>query len=397
MKKIAFAGSFDIVTKGHLWVVQEGLNIADKVVMMVAHNPNKSSFLNEQEKVQTIEESLVELGIKDRVEVVVIKKEFTAIAAQRMGCEYMIRGIRTAGEFDYEALIQKANRDTLGGAKTIFVMAPRDLGSVSSSFVKSFMESTGWHWVIKEFVTNSVYKFLLRKYCYNQIVSLLKASLNPSEISLKNSFDYIANTVIEAYSEAHRKYHTIEHLAHGLQEVEWARYNCNNTDVPSLNFDLVGLAYVMHDIVYGQGSDEEKSAKFAIDLLFSGATEHSSGKISFLSSQLTKLILATKYGSEESIALDEEDKLLRSIDLAILGQSSAVYNWYSEAVRQEWPIPDAKFYPARLNILIQFLNLAQNTPLGLIENKEFHLKYNAQTVSNLSREIQIIQAITDTY
>lgn len=389
MKKIAFAGSFDIVTKGHLWVVQEGLNIADKVVMMIAHNPTKNSFLTEQEKVQTIEDSLIELGIKDRVEVIVVKKEFTAIAAQRMGCEYMIRGIRTAGEFDYEALIQRANRDTLGGAKTIFVMAPRDLGSVSSSFVKSFMESTGWHWVIKEFVTNAVYKFLLKKYCYNQIVTLLDATFAKRSIKLNNSFDFIANTIICAYSQPHRAYHTIEHLAHGLQELEWARYNCDK----SLDFDLVGVAYAMHDIVYGEGSDEEKSAKLASELLSidEGNSEHSA----MILSKVSRLILATKYMAEENLEFDDNDKLLRSIDLAILGQSNSVYNWYSEAVRREWPIPDAKFYPGRLNVLIQFLKLAKEIPLGLIENKDFHEKYNTQTIANLSREIQIIQAITD--
>lgn len=389
MKKIAFAGSFDIVTKGHLWVVQEGLNIADKVVMMIAHNPTKTSFLTEQEKVQTIEDSLIELGIKDRVEVVVVKKEFTAIAAQRMGCEYMIRGIRTAGEFDYEALIQRANRDTLGGAKTIFVMAPRDLGSVSSSFVKSFMESTGWHWVIKEFVTNAVYKFLLKKYCYNQIVTLLDATFAKRSIKLNNAFEFIANTIICAYSQPHRAYHTIEHLAHGLQELEWARYNCDK----SLDFDLVGVAYAMHDIVYGEGSDEEKSAKLALELL--SVDEGNSEYSAMILSKVSRLILATKYMAEEDLELDDNDKLLRSIDLAILGQSNSVYNWFSEAVRREWPIPDAKFYPGRLNVLIQFLKLAKEIPLGLIENKDFHEKYNAQTIANLSREIQIIQAITD--
>ena len=52
MKKIAFTGSFDPITKGHLWVVQEGLEIAEKVVLMIAVNPEKNiCFLKKKEKI----------------------------------------------------------------------------------------------------------------------------------------------------------------------------------------------------------------------------------------------------------------------------------------------------------------------------------------------------------
>ncbi len=73
----------------------------------------------------------------------VVQGDYTARAAKRHGIDYLIRGIRNTADFDYENLIQRANVDVLHGAKTIFVMPPRDLGSVSSSFVRGVTGAGG--------------------------------------------------------------------------------------------------------------------------------------------------------------------------------------------------------------------------------------------------------------
>jgi pantetheine-phosphate adenylyltransferase len=164
MEKIVFAGSFDPLTNGHLWVIQEGLEIAQKVCVFVAENNNKKTMFSAIDRKTMIEESCNAKGFKDRVEVIVVNNEYVANKAIQIGASHLIRGIRSSNDFDYEGLIQKTNADILGGAKTVFVMPPRDLESVSSSFVKTLVGPVGWHWHVKQFLPLPVYKRFLEDF-----------------------------------------------------------------------------------------------------------------------------------------------------------------------------------------------------------------------------------------
>jgi pantetheine-phosphate adenylyltransferase len=169
MKNIAFTGSFDPITKGHLWVAQEALELADKLILIIATNPAKKYYFTESERVLMIKESLKEYGIENKVDVVVVRNEYVSQVALDYDCKYLIRGLRSSIDFDYEAMIQKANTEVLDGAKTIFVMPPRDLESISSSFIKGLIGPVGWHWKIKNFVSKGVYDALIIKYLKESI------------------------------------------------------------------------------------------------------------------------------------------------------------------------------------------------------------------------------------
>ncbi len=164
MKKIAFSGSFDPITNGHMYVLKEGLLLADKVLLIIAVNPDKKTLFTEKERENMIYQTLLEHHIEDKVDILISKKEFVAQIALENDCQYLIRGIRNGVDFDYESLIQKANTEILQGAKTIFIMPPRELESVSSSFIKNFVGPVGWHWYVQKFVSQSVYRFIRKKY-----------------------------------------------------------------------------------------------------------------------------------------------------------------------------------------------------------------------------------------
>ena len=155
-----------------------------------------------------IYQSLVEYGIEDKVEIVVSKNEYVAQSAIDFGCDYLIRGIRSAVDFDYESLIQKANTEVLDGAKTIFVMPPRDLESVSSSFIKNLVGPVGWHWNIKKFVSNAVYDALIKKYLMRCIskytgLHLNEGSLNElTETIIDNYYDTLKNPLEAKYKKS---------------------------------------------------------------------------------------------------------------------------------------------------------------------------------------------------
>lgn len=168
LKRIGFAGTFDPITKGHLWVIEEAEQLADEVVILIAQNNSKQHMFSVEQRKVIIEQSLLEGGyLKSKVEIV--DNEYTATYAKSHNIDYLIRGIRSTVDFDYENVLQQANTSVLQGAKTLFVMPPRDLGSVSSSFVKSLIGPKGWQFYIKQFLTDSAFeaielKYLLTKY-----------------------------------------------------------------------------------------------------------------------------------------------------------------------------------------------------------------------------------------
>lgn len=364
MKKIAFTGSFDPITKGHLWVVQEGLEIAEKVVLMIAINPTKKYMFSEKERKDMIYKSLVEYGIEDRVEIVISRNEYVAQSAMDFDCQYLIRGIRSAVDFDYESLIQKANTEILGGAKTIFVMPPRDLESVSSSFIKNLVGPVGWHWNIKKFITDAVYDALIKKYLEECIKKYTGLDLDD------NQREKLLTTVLQKHE--HRSYHNIDHIVHCFQELEWFLSNAESNE--NINIQDVGLAILMHDIIYGEKQekiDEELSATWLENYL---------NEINQFRQEPIDIVLSTAHLSGKYKVDTPEKELMTSIDLAILGQRDEIYQRYANGVRKEYSFVNDNDYVAGRIKAIDFL-------LGhkLFLNQTFN-KYESRARKNMENE-----------
>lgn len=370
MKKIAFTGSFDPITKGHLWVVQEGLEMAEKVVLMIAVNPNKKYMFSEQERKEMIFKSLVEYGIENRVDIVISRNEYVAQSAMDLGCNYLIRGIRSSNDFDYESLIQKANTEVLGGSKTIFVMPPRDLESVSSSFIKNFLGPVGWHWNIKKFISNAVYDALIKKYLTTCIVKYTGLDLN------EENQEKFVEMVLKQYEN--RPYHNIDHIIHCFQELEW--FLSNTEQKSNINIHDVGLAIIAHDIIYGAKEkqlDEELSAKWLENYLKTINQERK---------EVLDIILSTAHLSGKYNVDTIEKELMTSIDLAILGQRNEIYKRYADAVRKEYDyVTDSDYIDGRKKAISYLLN--QKLFLNEIFDKyEEKAKYNMlEEIEKLSR------------
>jgi pantetheine-phosphate adenylyltransferase len=369
MKKIAFSGSFDPITKGHLWVVQEALNlgITQQVVIMMAVNPNKKYYFSEKERLDIINSSLKELGIEKKVKVVVIRNEYVAQSALEHGCECIIRGLRSALDFDYEALIQKANVEVLEGAKTIFLMPPRDLESVSSSFVKSLLGPVGWHQKIKDFVSVGGYEALINKYLKNCIANLTDLNLKEEQL---NDLITILNNQYKG-----RAYHNLDHIAHCYQELEWAISNFN---LEKDEYKNVAIAIFAHDIIYGEKketSDEKLSAQWLQDYLQSIGHEDLSS---------VRIVLSTEHASYKE-EKSKEEKLMHDIDLAILGSSKKMYQKYTKEIREEYNyVENEKYKEGRLKIL----NILKSKKIYLTN---YFVKYSNSAKTNLENEIKELE------
>ena len=265
------------------------------------------------------------------VNVVVYSNTFSEGLGQ-MGATHLIRGIRIAMDFDYEELIHKTNVDVLGGAKTLFVMPPRNLENVSSAFVKSLIGPVGWHWHVKEFVPLPVYYKILEDF----IERIAKININSLKI---NEF---LNIVFNNYGGKDRYYHNLEHIVHCLQEMLWLQ----NNSTEKLNYEQICAAILAHDLVYGlkqEVCDEVLSANLLIEYL----------GVNFKSA--ANLVLATQHSAKKK-KYTLEEKIIRSIDLTILGQDNKLYQKYADNVRKEYGYMEDKLYfTGRKVVLEKFL------------------------------------------
>ena len=102
MEKIAvFPGSFDPFTVGHEEIVNRGLKIFDKIVIAVGVNALKKEFLDVDSRVQLIQKVF---SYTDRV-IVEPYSGLTVDFCKEMGAPIIIRGLRTAADFEYERAV----------------------------------------------------------------------------------------------------------------------------------------------------------------------------------------------------------------------------------------------------------------------------------------------------
>lgn len=146
MSKIAlFAGSFDPFTKGHKDIVDRALaSVADEVVVAVGVNFQKTCMFSIEERVQAIKDAY-----KDNPKVSVKAYEgLTTDYAKEIGADFLLRGVRSTKDFEYERDIAEVNR-RLTGIETILMLSAPELSCISSSVVR---ELFSYNKDIKEFL-----------------------------------------------------------------------------------------------------------------------------------------------------------------------------------------------------------------------------------------------------
>ncbi len=155
MRSALYAGTFDIVTHGHVWVVTEGLNLFDRVVIGVANNPKKKPLLSLIRRMQlweTILDNDIPYPDRSHVEIVPIENCYTVQVAKQLKCHWMLRGIRTAQDYQDEVMLQGINYDIDPDVRPVYLMAPPNLKEVSSSMVKGLVGFEGWQGVVRKYV-----------------------------------------------------------------------------------------------------------------------------------------------------------------------------------------------------------------------------------------------------
>lgn len=151
-----YPGSFDPVTNGHLDILNQSSKIFDKVIIAVANNINKKSFLSLKERITLIEKVTESFS---NVEVDYFEG-LTINYAVEKGANVLIRGLRSVSDFEYEYQMAVTNSALNADIKTVFFTANPTLSFISSSMVKEIYLNDG---DISDFVPKDVNDYLKSK------------------------------------------------------------------------------------------------------------------------------------------------------------------------------------------------------------------------------------------
>ena len=134
-----FAGSFDPFTVGHASVVERALPLFDRLVIAVGINAEKATATAAADRVAAIAGLYAGDG---RVEVMSYSGELTADLARRIGAGWLLRGVRSVRDFEYERDMADLNR-RLSGIETVVLFSLPEHGAVSSSAVREIASYGG--------------------------------------------------------------------------------------------------------------------------------------------------------------------------------------------------------------------------------------------------------------
>ena len=139
MKIAVYPGSFDPFTLGHLEVLKSSLKLFDKIIVAVGVNILKPGYFSVKEKIEIIKMSTI--GIKN-IEIISYEG-LTIDFCKKMGASFIIRGLRTTTDFEFESVISQANQKLNSDILTIFIPAANETSFISSTVVRDLLANGG--------------------------------------------------------------------------------------------------------------------------------------------------------------------------------------------------------------------------------------------------------------
>ncbi len=139
MNRAVFPGSFDPITMGHVSVVKRALPLFDEVIIAIGLNSEKIGMFSVLQRKQWIEEVFAD---EPKVKVEMFEG-LTVDFCKKQQARFILRGLRTAADFEFERGIGQVNRTLAPQIDTVFILTEAEYTPISSSIVRDVIRHGG--------------------------------------------------------------------------------------------------------------------------------------------------------------------------------------------------------------------------------------------------------------
>ena len=139
MKIAVFPGSFDPVTKGHVSIVERALPLFDKIIVAVGHNQDKTGYFPIDKRLDWLRKSF---SAFENVEIMSYQG-LTVDFCKKYGASYIIRGLRTSPDFEFERSVAQVNLKLAENIETVFLLTIPEYVMITSSIVREVHKNGG--------------------------------------------------------------------------------------------------------------------------------------------------------------------------------------------------------------------------------------------------------------
>ena len=140
MNKIAvFPGSFDPITRGHVSIIQRALPLFDKIIVARGLNTEKQNYFPTEKRLEWIRKVFLD---EPKIEVT----KYTGLTinfCKSVNASYILRGLRTSADFEFERSIGQINKNLHPGIETVFLLTTPEYTALNSSIVRDIVRHGG--------------------------------------------------------------------------------------------------------------------------------------------------------------------------------------------------------------------------------------------------------------
>ncbi|MEK6616346.1 MAG: pantetheine-phosphate adenylyltransferase [Bacteroidota bacterium] len=140
MNKIAvFPGSFDPITTGHESIIQRALPLFDKIIIAIGVNSTKDGYFSLEKRKAWIEKVFAD---EKKVKIKTYKG-LTVDFCKKEKANYILRGLRTSADFEFERVIAQMNRSMNSSIETVFILSTPELSAIASTVIRDIIRNGG--------------------------------------------------------------------------------------------------------------------------------------------------------------------------------------------------------------------------------------------------------------
>lgn len=139
MKIALFPGSFDPITIAHVDILKRAVPLFDHVIVGIGLNSAKQGFLSAEQR-----KNIVNAVFKEYPKVEVqLYEGLTVDFCRKLGAQFMVRGVRSVADFEYEKAIAQINQTLMPEMETIILLSKPEYSAISSTIVRDILRYGG--------------------------------------------------------------------------------------------------------------------------------------------------------------------------------------------------------------------------------------------------------------